>query len=200
MPGLSRSVGRKPSPTEPAAVALGYPQSMHDADPPTHDATRTTVHDLRARLDAVEARLGSVASADPPPGLTDPDPSDGERWQAGQVWSHVAEFVPYWMGEAEKVIGAASPQPVPFGRVKTDPARIEAIERGRHEAATDVISRVSASIEAVRVFTAELDAREWAARGAHQTQGVMTVRDIFERFVARHLEEHAEQLEKLARI
>ncbi|MBA3852404.1 MAG: hypothetical protein H0X59_08590 [Chloroflexi bacterium] len=171
---------------------------MHNADPPTHDATRTTVHDLRARLDAVEARLGSVASADPPPGLTDPDPSDGERWQAGQVWSHVAEFVPYWMGEAEKVIGAASPEPVPFGRIKTDTARIEAIERGRHGSAVDVISRVSASIEAVRIFTAELDGREWEARGAHQTGGVMNIRDIFERFVAGHLEEHAEQLEKLA--
>ncbi|MDQ3407800.1 MAG: hypothetical protein M3472_06545, partial [Chloroflexota bacterium] len=147
---------------------------------------------------AVEARLGSVASADPPPGLTDPDPSDGERWQAGQVWSHVAEFVPYWMGEAEKVIGAASPEPVPFGRIKTDTARIEAIERGRHGSAVDVISRVSASIEAVRIFTAELDGREWEARGAHQTGGVMNIRDIFERFVAGHLEEHAEQLEKLA--
>ncbi len=155
---------------------------------------------LIERLDAVEARLGGVASADPPPGLTEADADSDERWEAGQVWSHIAEFVPYWMAEAERVIGAASPEPVPFGRIKTDPARIEAIERGRHEAATDVISRVSASIEAVRVFTAELDAGEWAARGRHQTQGVMTVRDIFERFVARHLEEHAEQLEKLARI
>ena len=165
---------------------------MQEANQPNNEV-------LRLRLDAVEARLAQIASADPHPGLTEPDPSDGDRWEAGQAWSHIAEFVPYWMSEAEKVIGAASPDPVPFGRIKTDEARIGAIERGRHEAATDVISRVSASIEAARVFTAELDEREWEARGAHQTQGVMTVRDIFDRFVARHLEEHAEQLEKLTR-
>lgn len=167
---------------------------------PMKGSSESFAEALRLRLDAVEARLGSVAGADPPPGLTEPDPGGDERWEAGQVWSHVAEFVPYWMGEAEKVIGAASPEPVPFGRIKTDTARIEAIERGRHGSAVDVISRVSASIEAVRIFTAELDGREWEARGTHQTQGVMTVRDIFERFVAVHLEEHAEQLEKLARV
>lgn len=154
---------------------------------------------LRARLDAVEARLGGVASADPPPGLTDPDTDSGERWEAGQVWAHVAEFVPYWMSEAERVIAAASPEPVPFGRIKTDEARAQAIERGRYEAATDVISRVSASIEAVRVFTAELEPQEWEARGEHQTRGAMTVWEIFDRFVTEHLEEHVEQLEKLAR-
>lgn len=162
-------------------------------------STQPIAEVLRLRLDAVEARLAQVATADPPPGLTEPDPSDGERWEAGQAWSHIAEFVHFWMSEAEKVIAAASPDPVPFGRIKTDAARLSGIERGRYEAATDVISRVSASIEEVRVFTSELDEREWEARGTHQTQGVMTVRDIFDRFVAGHLEEHAEQLEKLAR-
>lgn len=170
---------------------MGYPRVMQEE-------TQSATTDLRFRLDAVEARLGSVASSDVPPGLTDPDPSDGERWQAGQVWSHIAEFVPYWMSEAEKVIAAASPEPVPFGRIKTDPDRIGAIERGRHEAPMDVISRVSASIEAVRVFTAELEPQEWGARGMHQSRGAMTVREIFDQFVASHLEEHVEQLEKLA--
>lgn len=158
-----------------------------------------TAERLHSRLDAVEQRLAGVASADPPPGLTEPDPGGDERWEARQVWGHVAEFVPYWMGEAERVIGAASPEPVPFGRIKTDAARLEAIERGRSQAATDLISRVSASIEQVRVFTAELEPREWAALGAHPTLGVMSVEDILERFIARHLEEHVDQLEILAR-
>lgn len=163
------------------------------------ETPQPAAEDLRARLDAVEARLGDVASADPPPGLTEPDADSGERWEAGQVWGHVAEFVPYWLGEVEKVIAAGSPEAVPFGRIKTDEARMAAIEQGLHEPATDVISRVSASIEAVRVFTAELDSREWEAQGEHRTRGAMTVREIFDRFVASHLEEHVEQLEKLAR-
>lgn len=173
-------------------MRFGYPRRMQETPQPAAE-------ELRARLDAVEARLGGLASADPPPGLTEPDADSGERWEAGQVWAHVAEFVPYWMAEAEKVIAAASPEPVPFGRIKTDAARIEAIEQGRYEPATDIISRVSASIEAVRVFTAELDPREWDAQGEHQTRGTMTVREIFDRFVAAHLEEHVDQLETLAR-
>lgn len=150
------------------------------------------------RLDAVEARLGAAASQDPPPGLTDPDPGGEERWEAGQVWAHIGEFVPYWMREIEKVIGAASPDPVPFGRVKTDPERIAAIERDRHEAPAELMTRVSQAIEDVRLFATELEGPERDARGLHPRVGELTVEEILERFIVRHLEEHADQLEGLA--
>lgn len=153
---------------------------------------------LLARLDAVEARLSRAAAGDPPPGLTDPDPDSGERWEAGQVWAHMAEFVPYWQQQAEVVIGAASPDPVPFGRVKTDPGRIAAIERERRTAPLDMMARVRATAEGVRVFASELEPDEWQARGLHQTRGEMTVEQILQRFIVHHLEEHADQLEKLA--
>ena len=153
---------------------------------------------LIERLDTVETRLGTAASADPPPGLTDPDPDSQERWEAGQVWAHIAEFVPYWMGQIETVIGAASPDPVPFGRVKTDPGRIAAIERGRHEAPAELMTRVSEEMERVRLFATELEGRELDARGVHSTAGEMSVDAILDRFIVGHLEEHAEQLEALA--
>jgi hypothetical protein len=157
-----------------------------------------TVERLLARLDGVEARLGSAVAADPPTGLTDPDPDTDERWEAGQVWAHIAEFVPYWQGQAEGVIGAAAPMPVPFGRVKTDPGRIAAIERERRTTPLGLMSRVSASIDAVRIFASELEPDEWRARGVHPTRGEMTVERIVERFIVEHLEEHADQLERLA--
>lgn len=150
------------------------------------------------RLDAVEARLSGIAVGDPPPGLTDPDPGGEERWEAGQVWAHMAEFVPYWMGQAEKVIGEAATVAVPFGRVHTDPERIAAIERDRHEDQIDLMARVSTAIEQLRIFLGELEQRDLAAVGVHQTRGTMTVQELLDRFVVTHLEEHAEQLERLA--
>ena len=53
---------------------------------------------LLARLDAVEARLSAAASREPVPGaLTGADPESGERWDRGQVWAHLSEFIPYWI-------------------------------------------------------------------------------------------------------
>src|SRR3984893_13850500 len=84
------------------------------------------------RLDAVRERLGALATRDAPHGaLTAPDPPTGERWEAGQVWAHLAEFIPYWMGEATQVIADGLGAPAPFGRTKADAGRLAAIERDR---------------------------------------------------------------------
>jgi hypothetical protein len=150
-----------------------------------------------ARFDAVESRLAQHAGA-LYEALTDEDPDTHEQWAAGQVWAHVAEFVPYWMSELERIIGAGADAPVPFGRTKTDPGRLAAIERDRASDPAQLMSRVSAAVEACRVFVAELEPHEWAARGKHPTLGAMSVGSIVDRFVVGHLEEHAEQLDRLA--
>src|SRR5580704_17264318 len=88
-----------------------------------------------ARRAAVEARLAAAAASQPSPGaLTGPDPESGERWARGQVWAHVSELIPYWIAQAAPVLrGQPSGEPVPFGRTKSDPERIGAIERDRRE-------------------------------------------------------------------
>src|SRR5919198_752694 len=64
--------------------------------------------------------------------LTSPDPPTGERWEWGQVWAHLSEFCPYWMGQVRLVLESPqSEDPMPFGRVKSDPARVAAIEADR---------------------------------------------------------------------
>ncbi len=83
------------------------------------------------RIDAADGRL-LVHGATPHRGLTEPDPGGTERWDAPRVWAHLAEFGRYWQAELAKVVDAASAEPVPFGRVKTDPGRVAAIEDGRH--------------------------------------------------------------------
>lgn len=151
-----------------------------------------------ARLEDVERRLADHAQAPKPSGLTDPDPPTGERWDAGQVWAHLAEFLPYWMAEFDKVVGAAPGEPVVFGRTKADPHRIAAIEQRRHEDPPALMAEVRAHAAAWRSWLAALADPGWDRVGRHPTLGDMDVPTMLGHFVVGHLEEHADQLDTLA--
>jgi hypothetical protein len=157
----------------------------------------SSVEDLVARMADVERRLAEHAAAPLPAGLSDPDPGAEERWEAGQVWAHLAEFPAYWLGQAQRVLDADRSEPVPFGRIKTDPDRLAAIERDRHTDPAALLERVRASLaettEAMRAWPTEA----WQRRGLHPRLGVMGMEEIVDRFLVAHLEEHADQLDGL---
>ena len=153
---------------------------------------------LMARLDAVEQRLGSHARAANPSGLTEPDDGGTERWEAGQVWAHIAEFVPYWHRQLERVVSGFHGTPVPFGRTKTDPGRVGAIEENRNEPIGAHMAATHAALEALEGYVGGLSAANWAAVGLHPVRGEMSVRQIIKTFAVDHLEEHADQLDGLA--
>jgi hypothetical protein len=159
----------------------------------------STPEEYLARLDAVETRLGAAAAVEPhPDALTDADPSSGERWDRGQVWAHLAEFIPYWIHQSKPVVeGQSSGEPVPFGRTKSDPERIGAIERDRHEAVSTLWASTKEDIALLRSFLSALSPHQWLAVGLHPSRGPMTVSDINEEFLVGHLEQHADQLEGL---
>jgi hypothetical protein len=151
-----------------------------------------------ARLDAVAGRLGAHADADLPAGaLTPPDPPTGERWEAGQVWAHLAEFVPYWVGEAATVIAGGGP-PVPFGRTKSDPGRLAAIDRDRRTERRALWDRTRGDIVSLHAFLEGLPDTAWASHGVHPTLGDMELAAIVDEFLVGHLEQHADQLDVLA--
>lgn len=156
---------------------------------------------LLDRLAAAERRLAAHARAPLPAGLTDPNPGEEERWEAGQVWAHLAEFPAYWLDQARRVVAgwtAGAPEPIPFGRTRQDAGRIAAIERDRWTDPAALMRRLSAGIAAVSADLRELRPRALAARGRHPTLGEMDVYGLIEHFVVEHLEEHAEQLDHLA--
>jgi hypothetical protein len=157
----------------------------------------STATDYIARLDAVEGRLATAASTEPEPGaLTAADPESGERWDRGQVWAHLAEFIPYWIAQARPVLrDQPSGEPVPFGRTKRDPERIGAIERDRREAVSALWDDTRSDIATLRIFLGTIEPDQWNMRGLHPTLGAMTVDELTERFLVGHLEEHADQLE-----
>ena len=153
-----------------------------------------------ARLRAVQQRLETHAAAGLPAGLTDPDPGGTERWEAGQVWAHLAEFPEYWLGQIGQILerrASGEPEPIPFGRTRADPGRIAAIERDRHADPAALLRRVTDGISATVTHLDALSAEAWQARGLHPTRGIMTPAEILERFVVSHLEEHADQLDQL---
>ncbi|MGH2406731.1 MAG: hypothetical protein ACRDF7_01465 [Candidatus Limnocylindrales bacterium] len=155
---------------------------------------------LLDRLQAAEARLAAHADAQRP-GLTHADARTGERWEAGQVWAHLAEFPAYWVGQLHALQAAHAagvPQPIPFGRTRADPSRGAAIEARRREDSVALLGDVRSGIAAARVLSDSLTASEWALVGLHPTLGEMPVPGIVERFLVGHLEEHATQLDELA--
>jgi hypothetical protein len=150
-------------------------------------------------LESLRTRLAALAAAGAPEGLTDPDPdTPEERWDAAQVWAHIAEFVGYWHEQLAMVVRQYDGVPVPFGRLKTDTARIAAIEVGRHRPTVDLHGDADRAIAALASYLATLDNAAWSSRGVHQARGVMDAAGIVERFVIGHLGEHAAQLEGLA--
>jgi threonine dehydratase len=156
--------------------------------------------ELQERLDRVERRLGEHAAQPVPSGLTDPDPGGEERWEAGQVWAHLAEFPAFWLGQVRAVLAAADAgqeQPIRFGRTKADADRIAAIERERHTDPGELLDRVRRDLAEVREAVRGLPDAAWTVRGEHPTLGEMPVSGIVERFIVGHLEEHADQLDGL---
>jgi len=162
--------------------------------------TNETVATALARMGAVGRRLSEHAARPLPSGLSDPDPGAEERWEAGQVWAHLAEFPGYWLDQVRRILAARDGEAtgsIPFGRLKTDAGRIGAVERERRTAPTELLKRVTAQIDELSATLTALPADAWDVAGLHPTRGEMSVRAIVERFVLSHLEEHADQLDGL---
>jgi hypothetical protein len=148
--------------------------------------------DRAERLRAAAGRIRASALVRPDDALTDPDPDTGERWDRGQVLAHVAEMLPYWAQQAELI---ATGEQREFGRVRTDPGRVGAIERDRREDPQRLLDRVDEGVAVVIALLDRLDEQAMASPGHHQTLGDMTVAEILDRFAVAHLEEHADQLD-----
>lgn len=162
------------------------------------DATDTT--DLTALSDrltrasaAFEAFRPAVEAGDPwplsPAYGTEPE-SD---WGPKEVLAHAAEMLGFWPAEIDKIL-AGGPEPVPFGRVSTDPGRIESIGRDRELPTAELFERVAAESSRLVTRIGSLSASDAARLGLHPRLGDMTVGQIVERFLVGHLEDHVEQL------
>ncbi len=169
----------------PSAAPLGG-ESAHRAAP------------FVAELDDAMRRLREHAAMEHV-GLTRPVPGEAERWEAAQVWAHLAEFGAYWRGELRRIVDtpAAGDDAVPFGRTKRDPHRVAMIDAHRHEPINRQIHTVRRDVAAYRADLAELTVADWSRRARHETLGEMDLWRFLDHFVTGHYVEHADQLDGL---
>lgn len=148
--------------------------------------------DRSSRLLAAAERIRATVPDVSDQVKTSPDPETGEQWDRGQVLAHVAEILPYWTEQAELVVERGGG--VPFGRVKSDPDRIAAIECERRAETAELLRRMDQGVQQVLALLERLDQGSLERTGTHQRLGEMSVAAIIDRFLVEHLEEHAEQL------
>ena len=160
-----------------------------------------TTSDRRTDLDrladaraAYAALAGRVAAGEPWPLAvafgTEPEASWGPR----EVLSHVAEMLPFWLGELERVVDGDGSSPVPFGRIADDASRIGLIARDRSLPLRVLFARIDAGLGAWLDRLPTLTDTDRAKVGLHPRLGEMPVGGIADRFVIGHGEEHVVQL------
>jgi uncharacterized damage-inducible protein DinB len=122
-------------------------------------------------------------------------PAAGE-WPVMSTLAHVAEMLPYWAHQAERIAQAPG---APFGRLHDDPGRLGAIEQHAQDAADVVREGLHASLrEAVEALRA-LPAAAFDLSGQHPRRGAMPVHEVIDSFMVEHVEEHVQQIDAALR-
>ncbi|CAN5579008.1 hypothetical protein BH23ACT3_BH23ACT3_08700 [soil metagenome] len=179
-----------------------FDEASHSLEPanwqlPTGHLARRVQHTLD-ELHLAMHRLDTHAADPPPPdALTNPEPTTGERWDAGQVWAHLGEFGSYWLAQLGRIVDTHSSTPVPFGRTKTDPHRITSIDKGRHESVRHHQEIVRRDVHRFAAELSQLDVTDWSRSGRHETLGNMDLWEFLDEFAVGHYHQHADQLDGL---
>jgi hypothetical protein len=151
---------------------------------------------LQAGADGINATRAAVTACEPWPLAATFDHSDEARWGPPEVLAHVAEMLPYWLGEVERIL-AGPPEPVPFGRVGTDPVRVAIIGRDRTLPVGELYTRIGDALARWTARLKTLSPAQLDEVGLHPRLGEMRIEAIIERQVVGHLAEHVVQLEEL---
>jgi hypothetical protein len=160
-----------------------------------------SMDELAQRLDiATDAmvELGPAIATGEPWALTDVyGPGPESSWGPREVLAHVAEMVPFWLGEIERIvdagIGAGGGEPPAFGRLEADPVRVDVIGRDRSFPGRELLGRIAVEGRRVASRLRALEA-EAGLLGRHPTRGDMSIADIAEKLIVAHLEGHVTQL------
>lgn len=148
---------------------------------------------LRVSVVGLIANHARIDTAEPWPLAADFGPGPEASWGPRELLAHLAEMLPYWLDEVERVL-AGGPEPVPFGRTQADPNRLAAIEHDRTLPLAELYARIEAGAERYARRLPALTAADASRRGLHPILGELPVTTILERMVVGHAEDHARQL------
>jgi hypothetical protein len=150
---------------------------------------------ISAAIAAIAARADVIGAAAPLP----PDARighDEDAWGPREVLAHIAEAVPYWHGEIERIL-ASYPAAVPnaVGRTADDVVRTGSVAQDRTLPAFVLLDRLGRDAAAVTARIRALTGAELDRVGRHPAWGDVTIAAVIERTLAGHLEGHAKQLD-----
>lgn len=180
--------------------------------PAGQHATLRHMGQMRALADRLEAaataltEMGpAVAAREPWPLTASYGPGPESEWGPREVLAHVAEMLPYWIGEIELIVDAgidaaaveAGMQAPGFGRLEDDPIRIQIIGRDRGFPGRELLDRIDVEGRRVARRFRALDGAESTSLGRHLTRGDLSIADIAERLIVGHIEGHVTQLREL---
>lgn len=150
------------------------------------------------RLQAVRAAYtglqSRVVAGDPWPLAAAFGTEPEAAWGPRELLAHVAEMLPFWLGELERVVDGDDGSAVPFGRIADDASRIGIIARDRSLPLRVLFARIDAGLGAWLDRLPTLTDAERAKAGLHPRLGEMPVAGMADRFVIGHSEEHIVQL------
>src|SRR5262249_5134135 len=116
-------------------------------------------------------------------------PRPGE-WPVMSTLAHLAEMLPYWAHQAESV--ARAPE-VSFGRTHEDPDRLGAIDQHGHDSLDTTVNRIRSALRECVSTLRRIPKQGWSTVGTSPTRGTMSVKQIVDRFLVSHADEHAAQ-------
>ena len=153
---------------------------------------------LADRLDAAATAMTAlgpaVAAREPWPLTATYGPGPESEWGPREVLAHVAEMLPYWLGEIERIVDARGGEPPAFGRLEDDPIRVQVIGRDRTFPGRELLSRIDVEARRTAARFRTMSDAEAAYLGRHVTRGDLTIADIADRLVVGHVEGHVTQL------
>lgn len=119
-----------------------------------------------------------------------------EEWSILQILSHVAEAVPYWLGEVERVVSAPGSS---WGRGLQDPVRLAAVTDTDKLAVEDVLREISMLQQQVVSGLQRLDEETLKQESPHRNLakfGEKPVSFIIDHFIEEHVAGHARQIQR----
>ena len=123
------------------------------------------------------------------------NPSE-EEWSIMQILSHLAEAIPYWLGEVKTVVDNPGSQ---WGRGLQDPARLAAVTDTDRLSVEDVINQVKELKQQVETTLNPLDEESLAQENPHRNFakfGNKPVSFIVDHFIDEHLSGHLGQIKR----
>jgi hypothetical protein len=154
---------------------------------------------LVAARDSLQALRPRILAGGPWPLADDFGTGPEASWGVREVLAHVAEMLPFWLGEFERAAeaGRSPGNGLPFGRLAGDALRLGVLERDRTLPVRELLDRIDAGIARWIDRIPTVTTAEAAARGLHPRDGDVPATFIRDRYVVAHLDEHVAQLETI---